>query len=393
MSIEVITSGFKSVSLSPTWPQRLFGANSPNIIQWRWDGAGPVDSGSISDGLNTFSLLKPNADGVFSFDLSVFARAKLADLPDQSDREIPTAVFSVQEGLSVAVLPTFTVVVDGEAEVLVSDEEFLFIAAMRQGWNAKKASFFTECVTEVETAGVDEVSRVLLPTDNLMLFPGYPVDVSIYHYQFEGSEGRPYRLGRVLDGDVIGNSLEELPDTIEHEVLSIRTLDLPSGRELNILTTNTDGSRRVKRIVNLFSREGNGNGVFIRWLNDEGAYSYWLFDGIFLEIDDVQDNGSTQIFTSNPFTFATIKPLPKEVQRTIELSTSAIECWMFEHLRSLQWSRNVFIWKANKGNLTLGGGNAWQAVNVSSFTYSPEGGLVKEVFINLQPAQNYTPQI
>jgi hypothetical protein len=389
--IGVDTSNFRAVNMNSAWPELLFGANAPNIIQWIWEASGVVKTATITDGSVTFSGLRPNSEGRFSFDLSIFARAKLADLQDQVLRGIRSSaqVYRIEDGFTVPVRPTFTIFFDDDtSETRVWDFEYYFIPALRQAWNERKASFYEQCITDIPPGGTVS-GKVFLPTQNVMLFPGYPVEIPFFHFQFEGVEGMPYRLARIVDGNLIGSVLS-IPDTIEHELLSINAFDL-TGSVLNIRTSNTGNDKAIDRLVKLHYRETTG--YLVRWLNDEGGYSHWVFDGTCLETEDVQDNGSAQVFTPDPFTLRTITPLPKGVQKSIDLSTSGIECWMFEHLKSLQWSRNVFIWRRNKGELIAGGDRAWQAVNVVEFTYTPQGGKVKEVFISLQPQSNYTHQI
>lgn len=385
--IAIDTSGFKAINVSPAWPEKVFGASAPNILQWTSDTPGKL-KGSITDGINTFNNLYPNADGVFSFDLSHFARAKLADIGDLSFRGIPVLV-RTEQGFTVEVACTVSITFDDESTENESLETLYFIPAYRQVWNEKKASFFEEAVTEVTDLDPIVDSRALLPTDNVMLFPGYPVDVSIFHYQFDGVEGQPYTLFRYFEGDPVGAFLE-LSNSIEHEVLTVRMSDwqLPY---VEFLVASSGGEYRVKRRVNCFYRESTG--IFVSWLNSLGGWSYWLFDGGCVDSYDIQSNGVAGLFTTDPFSSETIKMLPKERQRTINVSTSQIECWMFTHLLDLQVSRNVYIWKRNKGELTPGGDKAWQPVEVSSFTWNPEGGKVKEVFVSLRPQPDYTPQI
>jgi hypothetical protein len=105
--------------------------------------------------------------------------------------------------------------------------------------------------------------------------------------------------------------------------------------------------RRPLRVV----QKGVSDGVYLRWLNDVGGWSYWLFEAKKLVADEYSGGGQVQVFTPNPFVKETFKPLSKDRRTRWEIGTGALQAWEARHLESLADSRNVYLYTGECGNV------------------------------------------
>jgi hypothetical protein len=325
---------------SEQWVEGLFGLSAPNFIQWS-SNSGTAVTGEITDGLITFKDLIPNYDGVFTFDLSHFARARM----QQVERgDIRADYNEFEDGLAVKFTATVKVNLSAGSPDTLAINPFWFIAAYRQVKNRDKASFWREGVTTIQE-GVTASGRVLLPTDNLMRFDGYPIDVNIFHNDFRGSNEKPYRIYRT-DGDnnLIG-SVGFLSEDEDFGVVCVQVDDISEGGA-KIWTATTGNDTRVQRPFTIHSRDFEG--VYLRWLNSYGGWSYWLFEGRKVERLSQENNGATELWTPDPFRVETVKGLQKSSLMRWGIGTAGIERWMFDHLQDLPLSRNVYLWQGER---------------------------------------------
>jgi hypothetical protein len=325
---------------SEQWVEGLFGLSAPNFIQWS-SNSGTAVTGEITDGLIAFKDLIPNYDGVFTFDLSHFARARM----QQVDRgDIRADYNEFEDGLAVKFTATVTVNLSVGSPDTLAINPFWFIAAYRQVKNTDKASFWREGVTTIQE-GVTALGRVLLPTDHLMRFEGYPIDVNIFHNDFRGDNEKPYRIYRTdADNNLIG-SVGFLDTDEDFGVVCVQVDDIPEGGA-KIWTATTGNDTRVQRPFTIHSRDFDG--VYLRWLNSYGGWSYWLFEGRKVERLSQENNGAAELWTPDPFRVETMKGLRKSSLMRWGIGTAGIERWMFDHLQDLPVSRNVYLWMGER---------------------------------------------
>jgi hypothetical protein len=336
ITVDYILRSFQSEQ----WLERVFGASAPNYIQWAHDGSKIVKSGSITANGITFSQLIPNYDGVCTFDLSVFGRQALQDIED-GDALGYTAPFRIEPDLLAGVRPTVGLQYTDNTSETLELEQLYFIRAYRQVKNKDKASFWREGVTSLQKSA-DVTGRVLLPTDNIARWPGFPLDVGLFFFENRGTGGEPYFI-------VIGTEEEQIPTDLDVGVISVNLTDIADDAiEVNTAAQISDSVvRRPLRVV----QKGVSDGVYLRWLNDVGGWSYWLFEAKKLVADEYSGGGQVQVFTANPFVNETFKPLPKDRRTRWEIGTGALQAWETRHLESLADSRNVYLYTGECGDV------------------------------------------
>jgi hypothetical protein len=336
ITVDYILRSFQSEQ----WIERVFGASAPNYIQWSHDGSKTVKSGSITANGITFSQLIPNYDGVCTFDLSVFGRQALQDIQN-GDALGYTAPFRIETDLLAGVRPTVGLQYTDNTSETLQLEQLYFIRAYRQVKNKDKASFWREGVTALQAAS-DVQGRVLLPTDNIARWPGFPLDVGLFFFENRGIGGEPYFL-------LVGADEYQIPSDLNVGVLSANLTDVADDAiEISTAAQLSDSIvRRPLRVV----QKGVSDGVYLRWLNDVGGWSYWLFEAKKLVEDQYSEGGQVAVFTPNPFVNETFKPLSKDRRTRWEIGTGALQAWEARHLESLADSRNVYLYTGECGDV------------------------------------------
>lgn len=406
MAIEIKTSNYKT-GLSD-WEEFLFGANAPNYIQWRSDDTSPPYTGGIRVGFLEFKGLYANAEGWFTFDLSVLGRYLLGELKNADHLQSIAGpnLYKLEEDLSkrnysIEVM-TFKNPLDGIHET-AGVGLTIFSRAYRQSKNRKKQSFFEEAITEYQETNSVE-SRCLLPTKNITIFKGYPQDVCIFYYKLSNSES-PFIADSlvILDDDGVAVSAEvSIPQPLEQGVLRIKLNNLPffgSPRKIDVCDINfefDEDGHFVHRRLDVDYRDLCG--TYIRWLNSYGGWSYWLFESYPLENVEISRPEKVNVFTPDPSKDETFKTLQKEKQRGFTVSSSNLKNYQIEHLSDLIESRHVYVYNDSKKEETywniVTDEFSWSPIEIRSFNKNPNGSAkVRDVSLTYETKEDYTPII
>lgn len=135
-----------------------------------------------------------------------------------------------------------------------------------------------------EKSEVEKTIRVLLPTQNktdyfLPYFEGYPCDFGIYGIP----EGATYQFKNV-------STISESP-VFTGATFGVKRVYLSDGGQ-NEYASNFLGLSTTDNLVELWvngsfnsnitiKRNNSRCGVYLKWFNNSGSYSYWLFDPVY----------------------------------------------------------------------------------------------------------------
>lgn len=180
-----------------------------------------------------------------------------------------------------------------------------------------------------EQSGVEKSIRVLLPTKNktdyfLPYFEGYPCDFGIYGIP----EGATYNFKNVttisdspvFTGETFGTTRVYLSDGGQNEYAS-NFLGLSTTDNLVELWVNDSFVSNIT-----IKRNNSRCGVYLKWFNNSGSYSYWLFDPVYSDtlqtktLDDLNGEWDNLQNVS-----ATSRIAGKSASRTIKISTRYTE--------------------------------------------------------------------
>ena len=140
------------------------------------------------------------------------------------------------------------------------------------------------------------------------------------------------------------------------------------------------------------------DGVYLKWFNEQGAWSYWLFDSIYT--DDINskvlDIYNTD-FSSIETTYHPSLITGKEAQNTLNLSYTGLDNNEFEQVKSIITSPRVELFIGNKdddySSLPVNGGddytNAWTTVRVldGTITKSNKVDGLNDIAISIDKKQ------
>lgn len=176
-----------------------------------------------------------------------------------------------------------------------------------------------------EKSEIEKAIRILLPTNNkteyfLPYFEGYPTDFAIYGIP----EGATYYFKNV-------STISQSP-TFTSETLGTHRVYLSDGGQ-NEYASNFLGLSTTDNLVELWvngsfnsnitiKRNSSRSGVYLKWFNTSGSYSYWLFDPVYTEtvqtktLDDLNGEWDNLQNVS-----ATSRIAGKSATKTLKVST------------------------------------------------------------------------
>jgi hypothetical protein len=249
---------------------------------------------------------------------------------------------------------------------------------------------FSKAVKQVGDINFSNPYQLLLPSNdglnyNLKYFEGFPLDVgfryinnaeliSIRNERTEGvtqnfiGTGSPFRL--VIDTGLTNWNVANI----------LKMPDL-----LNPLKIRVGGVERTS--LNIDKQEMR-NGIYLKWFNSDGGYSYWLFNRFFKsdyksgEIDRVGVNNFNNIYNQNQDkTAITGKELEKSLTLKAQLSETE-----FNHVKSLISSPLVQMWSSQEPYQD----GEWLDVKVTNRGLSNNSKqYIKQVEIDIEfPEQN-----
>lgn len=288
-------------------------AYNDSIIEFQTTATGTTSASIIVDG-STFKVYGINNHYSFNFKNIVRALINENKFKDCIVPNLYSATIYDDSTLSYQ-LP-FTISVDGySAETLTKNYKFL--------------KNVEQLIDNKRKSSADNPVRILLPTNNyidynLTYFEGYPFDFSIYGIS-SGSNFYLKNKTSISTSEVYLSATNDvkrlfISDGGNNEFLS-NIIGLTNT--INKLELWVDGSFNsninVKRI-------DSKSGVYLKWFNASGSYSYWLFDDVVTEtlttntLDEV--NG---VYDNIQNISATSQITGKKANKTLKLNTKFSE--------------------------------------------------------------------
>lgn len=212
--------------------------------------------------------------GVFTFNFKEIAKV-LINQNNFSDSIIPDLSVDYiidDSSLSLTLSPTIKIYNSTTSEQVTKEYKFLKNVEQLINYRAKSE--------------INNDVRVLLPTANytdyyLSYFEGYPLDFSVYGF----SSGNTLTFKNVTTINET-DSVTILNSDVKRIFLSDGGLNETTNNILGLSTTTNLIEMWVGNsfIANInIKRNESKCGVYLKWFNSNGGYSYWLFDEIFTD--------------------------------------------------------------------------------------------------------------
>lgn len=379
----MITVNFKCIRDNDITKERVLAGFSPCFVEWSdstivGNKVGKLTASVIGGGTHTFTNLVPNSDGKFYFDLSMIVKPYLLMCKPWRAKDYSSdyATNNDENGLL-----TFADVIDinfkfGINETESSQEYLSFTRSAMQLNQTNRASLVDFVSSNISTDESPTQLRLLLHSNNVRRWTGYPLDVP-FMVSKTVTSGTISTIGiglYHLDSLITSSGLNDNNDKnamiatyyIDEIILDIAPLELR-------VKTSMNGGAEINTVFkfNQFMSH-NECGYYIRWRNNFGGWSYWLFEANASHTEQVGDRSNMlEVFTTDPYLESTKRILERsKIDQTI-LATSTSLDWEVAHLSDLNTSTEVYLYKLSKGALPQGKPEEWEQVKVVNLTYDP----------------------
>lgn len=190
----------------------------------------------------------------------------------------------------------------------------------------------------------NNIIRVLSPSANnikhLTYFEGYPFDFTILANQSQNATIRNTRTGATITVSLTKGANRIFLSNGENDKLGFEN-NLPLTLGVNFLQI-TYGS---ENIIVAIKKEPVRCGVYLKWLNEEGAWSYWLFEGIYTGKLSHRTNGTVNRDYDNlDETMAREIITGKTAYRELSLNTGVIEEYERKILEQIYSSAKCYMY-------------------------------------------------
>lgn len=286
-------------------------AYNDNIISFQSDLITSPEKALVTIGSNVFTIFPIN--GSFSYNLKEAVKVLInpTKFKDQIQPNIATGVTYSDSSLSKTV--SLNIVVSGPQGTDSTDLTYSFIKSAEQlpGYNAK-----IQNANEVRVF----LSSVNYTDYHCTWYEGYPFDIAVYGIK----SGDTYYLKNSNTGDQLAtqtagdNSVKRIFFSDGQNDVNNQNL-IPITTTLNHLELHINGVFKSNIYLN---KKDNKCGTYLKWVNQNGGYSYWLFDRVHQEDWKVTnlDNFNSN-FDNLQNLIGGVKSLGKEATETRKLTT------------------------------------------------------------------------
>jgi len=200
-------------------------------------------------------------------------------------------------------------------------------------------------------------------TDNqrLVYFIGYPLDFTMisslaggggYLYSINGvSIGRMNHLNRITIGD--GDSESAFVNN---------SYAVADGDKIDLAITAGGLGFTHTLELDVVDRCG----VYLRWLNYKGGYSYWLFSRVYQEAESVKINDLVTVDLDDMGGSANIRPTGYDGTKSIALLASGVNDWQMLHIQEVVKSIDVKMYLQPQGTANPDPDESWERMYIES---------------------------
>ena len=252
----------------------LFSHNN-NVIEFSSDSTDTIRDCIITVGTSIVTLY-PRPDGTFYYNFKevVSSLINTNNYTDDLNTDVSVSYFytwssRVYLDLDVTISINFT---NDTSDQDTKDLKFILSAVNLRYYNSRFPY----------TVGVNQIN-LMLPlvsgannTYYAKYFTGYPFDITIY---------REENTSLDMDIDNLTNAQNIAYDSIEADFFRFVFSDGRTDTSIEDVFSLVDGLNNIRftlsgsddKFLNLEKEQGC-SGVYLKWLNDSGGYSYWLFN-------------------------------------------------------------------------------------------------------------------
>lgn len=340
-----------------------------NIVEFSSDNV--LDSVKCSIAIGSFNFVITPINNLFRFNFKEVVKV-LINTNNFEDLNIPDILEDVtqDDNLLSSFNVIYTVSFSDDSEE-TTNKDYTFLKSVDQ------ISEYTEKPL---------TDHLVLNKKELTFFKGYPFDIGYYNTadftivnntnntskSFTSAHNKGLRLW-------FSSGEYELSESAEEKAFVVRITSLTGGvyyedencykwkqeylfnEGLNNLTITNGSNEDISLVV---KQKRICSGVYLKWVNEEGAWSYWLFNSIY---KDTVKAKTIDVF-NNDFnnineTYSTVLTTGKKAVNTLKLLADNLSLTEVEQLKSIVTSPRVELYNGIQDeDLTV---SSWQSVTVS----------------------------
>ena len=382
MAISIIkgftaTDTFNGASVSTSY----LSAHNSIVVKWATDSGKTIESGEIwFNGTLKFTELIP-INNQCEFDCMEVIKTLFGLFDDATEYQVSDIVkydANLFKLHSIRLKLNFT---DTTSEYIDVDGKFL--RSVRQHTDMSNGMYYyTPDGTPEKFANIllNAPRKKEYFAQQIKIFKGYPMDIS-----FIAPTANSYMQFSIYNNSQIysGSIGVTIPvSAIDRSNKEVERVILSDGAALcDILSTYSAITKgylqidhrvsNVGAITNLFSfgfEIIDECGVYLKWMNRQGAWSYWLFNKNTRNIINSKSRGAT-MHNAGQLSYSTDEfNIGFDVDEKLQVTTQNLERWELEHIIDLSSSPCVYLYMKPKG--TIAYPNAWLKVtNITNFKY------------------------
>jgi len=222
--------------------------------------------------------------------------------------------------------------------------------------------------------------------DNIKIFKGYPLDISFIYPEGTISNVSYNLYDKVNAGsiqfDEIGSSLT--PKSIGRMIISdgVNLLpileDNPELLEGRLRFQVRDGGGFDKCVLGVNFTIVDECGWYVKWLNRQGGYSYWLFNKKDRQVMTTKTLG-TIMKDAGLLSYETDEmSIGSSMEEKIQITSQDLEDWEFNHVLDLSTSPLVYLYTGEKGSPLDGDQTNWLRIpQINNFKFTKKSEQVK----------------
>lgn len=354
-----------------------------HVVKWKTDTVADSVKGKITINGNVFQNLVPDSSGVFSFNIQEVVKALFGNFNDDKDYNVAD-VLLYDDNLLLKLTTTIEVVVTIDDEE-TSETSTITAYALRSVHeigdnNAESmASFdptvFTSSVYPTQT--LNKFDGEIIRSSNyyrqqyLKIFKGYPFSVSIIdklestvlRYERLSKDGQSSfaTVNRAIDAAAADKYLKRLIISDGESLITPFTVS-----ECVIKVSTQDETAQTQSIYIFEANIVDECGIYLKWLNTEGGWSYFLFNKYYKMPFNVKSKGKINKYLDTLIGATGNQTNIGQTKTTaIKVNQRFLSREEFSHVVEIAASPIVYLYNQGKG--TVANADSWLEVSVEDF--------------------------
>ena len=336
-----------SKSISTT---KLLNAYNNNVVEFTSDSILDATKCTITIGGKSFEIT-PNSSNVFRFNFREIVKVLMSN--NFEDTITPTTNLEIDNSLNNSYNVVYTITLS-DTSTETTNQTYVFVKSVEQIANVSNRLL---------------TGQSLLSNNVLTFFKGFPFDIGHYSNGNVTVTNTTTTLNKILTS--IATNTDRIFLSLGDSIIQDTGVDILNVGYNNV-TINVDA-------LTVKLNDVTCGGTYLKWFNNKGGYSYWLFNPIHKEKVTVKTLDSFNVdFESIDNTYTTELIMGKTAVTTRDLLAESLTDNEMLQIKDLFVSPRIEMYNGVYG----GAFSTWQTVKVKSGTVQTQN--TKKDFHNIK---------